>query len=287
MAKKQKVDEPEIVEEIISVDDAIAEEKQRIEDEQITEFLGEEVKDGKIKEEEPEIKEDEVVEEEPKEEIAEEPKIDPDALKKEIKEEVSKETADKITQALTGKEEATKAEKDKYQEYADKFMAEKGRNPTWFEFVPFLKEEVKEELKADQERVIKEQQESKAAVDEQNAQRTAAFNKHIDAQLEDLYKANKLPKIVNKDDKNDVGVQARQALFKSMLEVNQDRTQKGLEPIYSLKEIFYEHYKAPNTQPAGADAPISAGGGSTNVESPEDYSYNEISNKSFLDFFKK
>ncbi len=281
---RKKQDAPEVQEEtVISADDAIREERDRITQEEISEFLGEDItkEDNKPPVVEP-------PKEEVKEEIVTPPPIDTEELKKEITEKVSKETVDKITQALTGKqEETTQEQKDKYLEYSEKFLAEKGRNPTWFELVPFIRDEVKQELKREQEETRVQQEEAQRTVAETEKQRTEAFNKHIDAQLEDLYRQERLPKIVNKDNPNDEGVQARKALFQAMLEVNQDRVNKGQDPIYSIKEIFYEHYKKPSRQPAGADAPVSVGSGNVAPESPDDYSYADIRNKSFLDFFRK
>lgn len=270
---------------VISADDAIKEEIQRINDEKTSDFLGEEVKDNKVVAPEEEAKKEKV--EEPAKPVEKEIEIDPEAMKKDIADKVSKETIEKITKALTGEEKTTEAQKDKYQEWAEKFYAEKGRNPTWFELIPFIKDELKADMKNEEEMTRKQREEYRARVEADNNKRTEAFNKYVDQQLEDLYKNNKLPRIVNKDDDRDPGVVARKALFQTMLEVNQERVKNNLDPIYSVKEIYYEYYKAPNRQPAGADAPISIGRGNAQVDSGEDYSYADIRKKSFLDIFTK
>jgi hypothetical protein len=45
-----------------------------------------------------------------------------------------------------------------------------------------------------------------------------------------------------------------------MLDVNLERQKAGKPYVYSIKEIYYEHYKAPTPESqdvAGADAPVS------------------------------
>lgn len=281
--KKQKQDD------ILNADDVI----KNIEDEKTSEFLGEEVKDGKVVEQpEEEIEKEEDKEPDKEEEIVEE-KIDTEQLKAELKEEVTKEvsenTVNKITKALTGNEDTTSEQKDKYLAYSEKFLKEKGRNPTWFELVPFIRDEVKSELKAEQEEIVKKQEEEKKLTEETQKQRMEALNKYIDEQLDDLYKNKRLPEIKDKDNKDDEGIVARKALFQTMLEVNQERVKQKKEPIYSIKEIYYEHYKKPSKDVAGGDAPVSPGRGSASTtESPEDYSYQDIhKTKSFTDFFMK
>lgn len=260
---------------VISSEDAINEERQRINDEQVSSFLGEEVKDGKVTEEK-ETKET-PVEKEP--ELKEED-IDLDTLKKQLKEEVRKETSAEITEKLTAAlgEKPTEAQKDKYEEYSEKFAAEKGRNPSWFELVPFIKDEVKAEMKADQENAYKAQEANKAEIARTNEQKQKAFNQYVDEQLEDLHVSGKL---VRGDE------ESRAALFTKMMEVNQERAKSGKPPIYSVKEIFYEHFTPPKSQPAGADAPISAGRGNAQIDSGEDYSYLDIKKKSFVDLFRR
>lgn len=286
MSKRKKVEEPSDPAPVISADEAINEERQRIADEQTSEFLGEKVEDNKVIEEKPEVKEEvkEEVKPEPKEEEVE---IDPQKMKEEIAATVKKETVDKITRALTGKEETTQEQRDKYEVIAEKFAKEKGRNPTWFELVKFIKDDIREEMKAESEQERKQREELIKRNQEVDKERSKAFNQYIDEQLDELLKNGKLPKVINKDDPQDRGVMARKALFQTMYDVNTKRVKEGKQPIYSVKEIFYEHYTPPTQQPAGADAPISAGRGTAVADTGEDYSYAEIKKKSFLDLFRK
>lgn len=277
---------PETPADETSAEDAINEERQRINDEQVSDFLGEEVKDGKVAEDEPEEKPEEEPEEKPEEEApeVEEPEkkeeIDLEKVTKEITETVRKETQKEITEKLTQAlgEKPTAEQKDKYEEYSDKFAKDKGRNPTWFELVPFIKDEIKAELKRDQEESFQKTESEKKQIAETNTKRQTAFDSYVDEQLNELHAAGKL-------DKNNKDV--RNQLFTTMYEVNNARVKENKPPIYSVKEIFYEHYKSPTAQPAGDDAPISAGRGSTQTASEEDYSYNDIRSRSFLDMFKK
>jgi hypothetical protein len=262
-----------------STDEVITSEKQRIADEQASEFLGEEVKNNNVVQKEEEPKEEPKVEE-PKAEKVEEEEIDLGKIKAEITENVRKETQKEITQKLTEALGAkpTEAQKDKYEAFAEKFATEKGRNPSWFELVPFLKDEVKAELKREQEEATQQTEAQKKQVAEQNAQRQKAFNTYLDEQLNELQVAGKL----NMKDEA-----VKKQFFQTMMEVNDKRVKEGKAPIYSAKEIFYEHYSPPTAQPAGADAPISVGRGSTQTSNNEEYSYADIHKPSWTDMFKK
>ena len=111
-----------------------------------------------------------------------------------------------------------------------------------------------------------------------NEQKQKAFNNYVDEQLDELHVSGK----INKNDPKQ-----RTALFQKMMEVNDERVKTGKPPIYSVKEIFYEHYTPPTAQVAGADAPVSAGRGNAQVSNDEEYSYKDIRGKSFLDMFKR
>lgn len=273
----------------------VEEQVKTINDEQLSKYLGEKVEDGKVVEPEESPKEvkktkepqENKTEAPVKEKVTEKPDINIDEIKEEVKKTVSKEMADRITEALGG-EKATKAEKDKYQAIAEEFYEKNGRNPTWHELIPFIVEEAKTSLKQEQEMKAKEEEDRQKQMKEYQKQQTDKFNKDIDDQLNDLYASNKLPQIKDPNDPNDLGVVARRALFQKMMEVNQGRVKDGKSPIYSLKEIFYEHYTPPNRQPAGADAPISIGRGGSAPKSEGDYSYGEIHGaKSFIDMYHK
>jgi hypothetical protein len=273
------------------------EQKQELADEITSDFLGEKVEGGKVVEEE---KKEEETKEKPEEEVKTEPEeekkpeeevedIPLDKLKEEIKKEVTKETADKITQVLTGEKEATKEQKDRYQEIADEFYQKHGRNPTWFELIPYIREDVKSEIKREEEEAKKRAEEEKKQREEQTKQQIDAFNKFVDAELKELVDEKKLPNVFN--DKDQEAKMARRAIFQTMYEVNQQLREAGQPPITSIYKIYHKYNDKYNKilanlrQPAGANAPVMAGSGATTDETGE-YSYEEIHKpKSFVDLF--
>ena len=213
----------------------------------------EKAKEPKLAEEiEKEVKEP--VKETPKEEVTyEEVPFDPEAYKKQMRDEILGE-ASKLVEKVTGTTDK-KTEKD------DELVspwAKENRTPKDYEEIADWALAKKSVLdKRAEEAHNKEVETQKKVVEDQNKQQTESFNKFVDNDLEDLMVAGKIPRPVNKDDANDPGVIARKALFQSMLDVNLERQKAGKPYVFSIKEIFYEHYKAPETEVAGADAPVS------------------------------
>lgn len=181
------------------------------------------------------------------------------------------ETAQKIIEAATGRKEPEtevdpellspwakekRTPKD-YEEVADWALTKKG--------ILDKRSEVEHEKEVEAQKI--EQEKTTKAQTEQ-------FNKYVDEQLDDLHNAGKIDK---------TNEEQRKELFKTMLDVNVARTKEGKPPIYSLKEIFYEHYKAPTKQPAGADAPVSPGRSGGEKDTKEiDYA-KDVKGKSFFD----
>ena len=201
---------------------------------------------------------------------APEPEIDVSA----IEAEVTKKVSEKIIQSLTGGSEAdvTKATGEQSP------WAKEGRNPRDYdeiaEWTTQLALKKQEEAAAKQEEAAKAKEEDNKKVQEERAK---AFNKYWDDQLNELAEGGKLPPIEDAKDENDIGVRARKQLFTKMIEVNEERTKAGKEPIYSLKEIFYEH---PINEEPGMFAPVSIGRGSVPAEGDE---YEYVGKKSFFD----
>ena len=230
-----------------------------------------------IGEEEPK-KEEKPKEEEKKEEPKEEkpPEIDVEQLKADTVAEVKNE----IIQSLTGKSE------DDIKE--DSPWKKEGRNPHDYEEVAqWSKDQALKEFNSQQEAVTAQAAEEETANQDQIKQNFGKWNEYWDEQLDDLRKQDKLPKVENKDENSadyakDPGVVARKDLFKQMYENNIKRSQSGLKIITSIKEFYYEGYKKPSDQPAGADAPVS--GGSTPVESTSDndFTYDSVHNTKTL-----
>jgi hypothetical protein len=240
--------------------------------------------------------------EEPKEEVVETPVVekkeepivnfDPDKFAEQTAQKV-KELQDKAEEA---KLQSQKQEQLKAKENDETIPAyvKEGRNPRDYaeindeaqriaeiKFNRILAErELQSVAKSEQEAKVREEQLAKSKQFEED------FNKMIDEEMDELYKNDRLPKIADKDDPNDVGIKAKFELFKTMKETNEKRVKEGLQPITSVSRIFNNYYKAP-TGPAGADAPINAG--SRSVQTPKDelgYTYADIKKKSFLDWFK-
>ncbi|MDD5069045.1 MAG: hypothetical protein PHN89_05635 [Candidatus Pacebacteria bacterium] len=206
-----------------------------------------------------EKKAEEIKPEEKKPEEKPEEVLDTGKLAKEVATEVAKE----IKPAEPTPPEKT--EEEVYQEWAKTFEEEHGRIPTWTEAMKYLKEEsTKEVLKTLEERETKKREDEEKVKTEQEENDKVLiknFNETIDGDLEDLYANGKLTPIKDEKNKADQGVIERKALFQTMLDVNAKRAEEGKKPIYSVKEIYYEHYKKPTSQPAGADAPVSLGKG--------------------------
>lgn len=200
--------------------------------------------------------------EEPKE-VKEEPKVEPEEKKEEgvdfdpdaLTQKISEETAKRIIEATTKKEEP-KVEVD---EELISPWAKEGRAPKDYEEITdwaIKKAKILDKREAEAEAL--KQEEVKKQTEEYNKAQIEQFNKYTDEQLSDLKAAGKIKT-----------ADEQKALFQKMLEVNQARAKEGKSPIYSVKEIFYEHYTPPTAQPAGADAPISPGASTVESESKE------------------
>ena len=216
----------------------------------------------------------EELKEQPKEEKKEEEKKeevavnDPEKIKKEAAAEAKKEILD----ALQGKDaKETEQNKDEYEEWRKKVFTETGKNPSWSEAADFIKEKAKREIKEEQEAVQKRETEEKERSIKAEEAKNKALSDFIDQEIGELIKEGKIPKVVNKDDANDAGVIAQKALLKTMYDLNEQRKGEGKPTEYSIYKVFHQHYKSPTKQPAGADAPVSAGTKSgTNGAEPED-----------------
>jgi hypothetical protein len=237
----------------------------------IADFLGEDAPEEEPKEETPEEepkeeeKETPPTEEKPKEESAPDPE--------KIAQDVKKEYADKILNAIgITPEEEKRAE----EEGLVAPWVKEGRTPKSYEEVAEWGAEVAEYKRSQKEaEVQKEQEAQKKTLEETNKK----WNEYWDSQLSDLRSQGKLPKIENADDPNDAGRIAQRGLFEEMYRLNQ---RQGVHPVTSLKEVYYEHYQPKKqNQPPGADAPIS--GGTKVIEAPQggEFSYNDIQGKDF------
>lgn len=210
-------------------------------------------------------KEEEVVEEEKKEE---EPAFDPEAFKKEAADEIKQ----GIMDALQGNKEDKEEKVDEYEEWAKKVFKETGEQPNWKQAAEFIKEQAKTELRAEQEKATQEAKTEQEKVTQAQKVESDRVNDYVDEQLKDLYAANKMPRVKNAEDPNDLGLTVRKALMEQTIKVNKERIDKGL-PTKTLKEVFYEDFKSPNRQQAGANAPVSLGHGATSHDNEQEIDY--------------
>ena|SRR3990167_396099 len=205
-----------------------------------------------------------------------EPK-EPEVDIEEIVTEVKKTVSESIIKALTGGSEADVTGATGEQSP----WAKEGRNPKDYDEIAQWATELavkkQEAVKAEEAEKAKEQEKEAAKL---QTERAEAFNKYWDTQLNELFEAGKLPKIEDPKNEDDIGIRARKSLFSKMIEVNEQRTKEGKEPIYSLKEIYYEH---PINEEPGMFAPVSVGRGAVPAEG-EGYEY--VGSKSFLDILK-
>jgi hypothetical protein len=215
---------------------------------------------------------------EPKEEVkAEKPEeetetveFDPEQLKREAVEEAKA----SIQEALKGTtKEETKENVDEYQEYQKDFFEKNNRQPTWFEVAKFTEDRNFAKLEA------KQAEQQKAREDEQKQQQETinknneATNKYVEDTLNELYEGDKLPKVQDPKNEDDYGLRVKNALFKTVVDVNQKRIAEG-KPAKTIKEIFYEDFQPPRQQVPGADAPVNMGRGGFNPdENNEEINY--------------
>lgn len=202
------------------------------------------------------------------------PALDPDKLK----EEISQSTAEKIVEALAGEGKTAEEKKDLL---ADAPWVKEKREPTYEEALLFVKDtakkELREELDREEQEAQQKEEEERKAQEEQQQNTIKQYNTLWDNELSDLETNGKI-------DKNpEQAKKMRLALFETMRDVNVKRAQENKPPILSLKEIYYEHYKAPTEQPAGADAPIAGVTKRTSTPNPKSFTYGEVHNSDFDD----
>lgn len=218
----------------------------------------------------------------------------PLAVKESLAEERKREAEEKVKAEETAKKEEETKQVQKELEATKNFtpiwVAEKRDPKTWTEVASELERKNDLMIKAEfAERDRKAQEERQKAEDtsksekERNAALDAALQSEIDADLNDLYATGKLPRIKNETDENDEGIIAKKALFAAGMKVNNERIAKGLPPIRSLKLIYYEHYKAPEKQPAGADAPNLGNGVAPRGETNPSFASKGYHKKGFRD----
>lgn len=227
-----------------------------------------------------------VEEEKPAESETEEIEFDPEQLKKDAAMEAERSLLEKLK---GGTPVETKENVDEYEQWAEQFAGEhNGQAPSWKEAFKWMEERAVTRVEERQQEKIRLETEATEKARGEEEARMVDVNKYVDVQFEDLYAANKLPRIQDKENPNDTGTLFRKALTEQTMLINKERLEKGL-PTKTIKEVFFEDFKAPTRQPAGADAPVSAGRGATASAPDEEINYvRDIKNDSFLNsIFKR
>ena len=211
----------------------------------------------------------EEVKEEPKEEETETVEFDPEQLKREAIDQAKAE----LEPLLKGDtKEETKENVSHYEEFQKDFLAKNNRQPTWFEVAEDMEQQAISKLEAKQEEKVKAQEEEKNTIKKTEQENQDATNKYVEDTLNDLYAGDKLPKIQDKENKDDYGLKAQRALLTKVVEVNTQRIKDGVPPK-TIKEIFYEDFEVPKKEVAGADAPVNMGRGGYTPDESEEIDY--------------
>jgi hypothetical protein len=220
------------------------------------------------------------VKEEPKEEVKEEPKeeeyetveFDPAQLKKEAVEEARA----AIAEQLKGdSKEETKENVSEYVAYQEEFFKKNNRQPTWFEVAEFMEDKALAKLEAKQTEQAKAKEEEVTKQRDEQQRQTDATNKYVEDTLNELYTSNKLPRIQDKENPDDYGKRVQNQLLRTVVDVNQKRIAESLPPK-TLKEIFYEDFKMPEKEVAGAKVPVNMGRGGFSPDDSEELDYRDI-----------
>lgn len=226
-------------------------------------------------------------EEKPVESETEEIEFDPAKLKAEAVAEAEQKLIDRL-RGTTADE--TAQNKDEYQEWADSFaQSHGGAVPTWKDAYQWMEDRAVNRLEERQTKKAAEAATAAATAKSEEDARMTNVNQYVDSQLADIFATGKVPKIQDKDNPSDPGNTFKRALTEQTMLINRERLDKGL-PTKTIKEVFYEDFKSPTRQPAGADAPVSAGrGATTTADSTEELNYiRDVKNNRFLNsIFKR
>lgn len=217
---------------------------------------------------------------------ASEPIVEPDPSLEDVGSDIAKKTALEVLeqqeqkrQAELDAQEANKEPDPKEKAYLDwekQFTGDKGRQPSYLEALQFVEEQARANLKAEQEQVVKDEQERQQQAQAAQEAEAKEINRIVDDEIAELYEKGKLTSIKDPNNPSDQGAVERQALFAKWAEVNADRRTKGLPEIISATRIYENYYTKPNAQPPGENAPIAGNSGSATAATEEEYSYADI-----------
>ena len=243
-------------------------------------------------------------------ETPEEPKVEEPKIEEKVEvvetpiptaEEIAQKTADELearqaAEEAETKEAQVKEDEDSYKKWEDELWETEKRTPTYREALDFMQkqainspemiEKLVEAVRGREEEALKAKQEEETKKAEELKKTDEELGKIVDDELNDLYNAGMLTKIQDPNNPSDQGVVEKRDLFKTWLEVNNDRRAKGLPDINSATRIAQFYWKKPNAQPAGADAPVMGSRSSAVPPSTEkEYSYDDL--RKPWSFFKR
>lgn len=160
------------------------------------------------------------------------------------------------------------------------------------EKLPENPEELRKLIEENSERKVKEILDSKAKEyqnqEEERQKQLEEGSKRFQilwkSQYDALAEAGKVPKIVNPDDPNDPGRQAKTKLLVKLSEIIRENEANNRDEVPTIKEIFYEYPEVLSEKVPGANLPVSGGG--RNPSATSGYSYKEVHDSSFEDLLR-
>lgn len=131
------------------------------------------------------------------------------------------------------------------------------------------------------------EQEAERAREEQVNQGAQRFQTLWKDQYSQLAESGKVPKIVNENDPNDPGNQAKVKILAKLKTILDENQAKGIDYVPTLKEVFYENPNVLSTETQeGLDVPVS-GGGRTIATTGTGMSHDQLSKTSIEDLVAK
>ncbi len=143
---------------------------------------------------------------------------------------------------------------------------------------------------AEEERKVLEEKDKtnrQALAQTEGENKLKEFQTQIAQDLDDIYKANMLPRPakfeeVNNESTTDDAAKETQKLLKFGVELNTRLAKEGKPPVASLAKIYFLHYQPylkanpPTTEVAGGDAPVSGTKNAPTGEDPNKVNYAQL-----------
>lgn len=150
-------------------------------------------------------------------------------------------------------------------------------------------EKANEEARRTEERLVQEKKQQDVVKD--NTARLESYQKELANDLDKIYYLKELPRVTNpkeleNPDTTDPAAKEVQKVFTFGVQLNQKLKAEGKEPVKSLWDIYFNHYKpytkaqGKSDQPAGGDAPVSGAKNVIQNKQPEKYNWRTDSKKS-------